>query len=92
VQTPIVKALLPTAADAARLADEFPTAHLDEDGTLFTVIIHGMDYREVLSRIRDWTRRTKVGPVLVTDEQSAEDLLDSKGHRKSLRWSNVSPS
>jgi hypothetical protein len=91
VQTPIVKALLPTAADAARLADEFPTAHLDEDGTLFTVIIHGMDYREVLSRIRDWTRRTNVGPVLVTDEQGAEELLDSKGHRRRLRWSNVSP-
>jgi len=90
--TTIVKALVPTEADAALLANEFAFASLDEDGTLFTVVIHGMDYPEALARIRDWTKRTQVGPVLVTDGESAEDLLERDGPREALRWNDTAPS
>jgi hypothetical protein len=90
--TKIVKALVPTAANAALLANEFAFASLDEDGTLFTVIIHGVDYPDALARIRDWTKRTHVGPVLVTDGESAEDLLERDGPREALRWNETSPS
>jgi hypothetical protein len=76
----VVRALVPTAVAAALLSQEFPTASLDTDGTLSTVMIYGLSYSEALSRIRDWMNRTHVGPVLVTDGESAEDLLG--GRRK----------
>ena len=66
---------MPTAVAAALLSQEFPAASLDRDGTLFTVMIYGLSYSEAVARIRDWMSRTHVGPVLVTDGESAEDLL-----------------
>ena len=71
----VVRALVPTAVAAALLSQEFPAASLDQDGTLFTVMIYGLSYSEAVARIRDWMSRTHVGPVLVTDGESAEDLL-----------------
>lgn len=82
-----VKALLPTALAATLLLNEFPSASLDTDGTLFTVVIYGFSYSDAVSRIREWMARTQVGPVLVTDGDTAEDLLDEDRPRKALRWS-----
>jgi hypothetical protein len=72
----VVKALVPTAVAAILLSQEFPSASLDTDGTLFTVIIYGMSYSDSVTRIRTWMRAWKVGPVLVTDDETAEELLD----------------
>ena len=41
-------------------------------------MIYGLSYSEALARIRDWMNRTHVGPVLVTDGESAEDLLGGR--------------
>ena len=86
-----VKALLPTAIAAALLLNEFPSASLDTDGTLFTVVIYGFSYSDAVSRIREWMARTQVGPVLVTDGDTAEDLLDENRPRNALRWSHGIP-
>ena len=40
---------MPTAVAAALLSQEFPSATLDEDGTLFTVMIYGLSYSEALT-------------------------------------------
>ena len=72
----VVKALVPTAIAAALLSQEFPSASLDTDGTLFTVVIYGLGYSEAVSRIREWMRKAHVGRVLVTDGETAEDLLE----------------
>ncbi len=71
----VVKALVPTAAAASLLSQEFPVSDLVIDGTLFTVVIHAATYSDAVVRIRAWMRRTRLGPVLVTDDKAAEDLL-----------------
>jgi hypothetical protein len=71
-----VKALVPTALAAALLLQEFPSAALETDGTLFTVLIFGVAYPDAVSRIREWMTRSQIGPVLVTDGETAEELLD----------------
>lgn len=73
--TSVVKALVPTAIAAVLLSQEFPTANLDTDGTLFTVVIYGASYSDAVARIRAWMTRSHIGPVLVTDGVTAEDLL-----------------
>lgn len=73
--TRVVKALVPTAMAAALLSKEFPQADLDMDGTLFTVVIYGATYSEALTRIRAWMSRSRVGPILVTDDETTEELL-----------------
>jgi hypothetical protein len=70
-----VKALVPTAAAASLLSQEFPAADLVIDGTLFTVIIYAAVYSDAVARIRAWMSRTHLGPVLVTDGKTAEELL-----------------
>ena len=75
METRVVKALVPTAAAAALLSQEFPHADLDMDGTLFTVVIYGAAYAEVVARIRAWMSRSRVGPILVTDDATTEELL-----------------
>ena len=60
--THVVKALVPTAIAAVLLSQEFPLANLDTDGTLFTVVIYGVS-------------RSHIGPVLVTDDETSEQLL-----------------
>jgi hypothetical protein len=70
-----VKALLPTAVAAILLSQEFSSASLDTNGTLFTVVIHGASYADAVTRIRAWTSRWSIGPVLVTDEETSEELL-----------------
>ncbi len=57
------------------LAQEFPSATLETDGTLFTVLIFGVGYMDAVSRIREWMTRRQIGPVLVTDGETAEELL-----------------
>jgi hypothetical protein len=74
--TNVVRALVPTAIAAALLSQEFPSASLDTDGTLSIVVIYGLGYSEAVSRIREWMTRAHVGPVLVTDGETAEDLLE----------------
>jgi hypothetical protein len=78
-----VKALVPTAAAAGLLSQEFPLADLVVDGTLFTVVIHAASYSDAILRIRAWMRRTHLGPVLVTDDNTAEDLLTEVRPRRS---------
>ena len=73
--TRAVKALVPTAVAAILLSQEFPLANLDTDGTLFTVVIYGVGYSDAVTRIRAWMSTWRIGPVLVTDEQTAEELL-----------------
>ena len=73
--TRVVKALVPTAVAAILLSQEFPFANLDTDGTLFTVVIYGVGYSDAVTRIRAWMSTWRIGPVLVTDEQTAEELL-----------------
>jgi hypothetical protein len=63
-----VKALVPTAVAAALLSQEFPSATLETDGTLFIVVIFGVGYLDAVSRIREWMTRSQIGPVLITDE------------------------
>ena len=58
------------------LAQEFPSAILENDGTLFTVVIFGVGYVDAVSRIREWMTRRHIGPVLVTDGATVEELLD----------------
>ena len=75
METRVVRALVPTAAAAALLSQEFPHADLDMDGTLFTVVIYGAAYTEAVARIRAWMSRSRVGPILVTDDATTEELL-----------------
>ena len=70
-----VTALVPTAAAAALLAKEFPLAELSVDGTLFTVVIAGASYRDAVARIKSWMEAEHVEPVLVTDDETVEELL-----------------
>jgi hypothetical protein len=67
---------------AALLAQEFPFASLDSDGTLFTVVIYGVSYSDVIARIRAWMTTSSIGPVLVTDEETAEELLSDLAPRR----------
>ena len=85
--TNVVRALVPTAIAAALLSQEFPSASLDTDGTLFIVVIYGLGYSEAVSRIREWMSRAHVGPVLVTDGETAEDLLEEHTPRTAPRRS-----
>jgi hypothetical protein len=85
--TRVVKALVPTAIAAALLSQEFPLVSLDTDGTLFTVVIYGLSYSDAVSRIREWMTRSQFGPVLVTDGETAEDLLDESTPREARRRS-----
>ena len=87
----VVKALVPTAIAAALLSQEFPSASLDTDGTLFTVVIYGLGYSEAVSRIREWMRKAHVGRVLVTDGETAEDLLEESPARMARRRSAGTP-
>lgn len=77
-----VKALVPTAMAATLLCQEFPLANLDTDGTLFTVVIYGATYADALTRIRAWMARAHIGPVLVTDGETGEELLFDATPRK----------
>ena len=52
------------------------------DGTLFTVVIYGAAYAEVVARIRAWMSRSRVGPILVTDDATTEELLTDVRSRK----------
>ena len=70
-----VKALVPTAAAAALLAKEVPLAELSVDGTLFTVVIAGASYRDAVARIKSWMEAQHIEPVLVTDDETVEELL-----------------
>jgi hypothetical protein len=70
-----VKVLLPTAVAGVLLSQEFPLADLETDGTLITVVIYGVSYSEAVTRIKAWMNRSRIGPVLVTDEQTNEVLL-----------------
>ena len=83
--TGVVKALVPTAAAASLLCQEFPLADLDIDGTLFTVVIYGATYSEAIARIQAWMSRSHVGPVLVTDDETTEELLSDVRPRTSGR-------
>ena len=78
-----VKALMPTAVAAALLAQEFGTATLETDGTLFTVVILGVGYPDAVARIRQWMTHSQIGPVLVTDGATIEELLDERKTHKS---------
>ena len=82
-----VKALVPTAVAAALLAQEFPSATLEADGTLFTVLIFGVGYSDAVLRIREWMTRSQIGPVLVTDGETVEELLDEVKPRRTRRVS-----
>ena len=73
---PRVDALVPTGVAAALLLQEFPSAILETDGTVCTVVILGIGYSEVVARIRQWMTRSQIGPVLVTDGTTAEELLE----------------
>ncbi len=86
-----MKALLPTAVATTLLSKEFPSATLSIDGSLFTVVIYGHSYSDAVFRIRDWMSRTHVGPVLVTDGDTGEDLLDVPVPRRTVRWYHGSP-
>ena len=83
--TGVVKALVPTAIAAALLSQEFPLAQLDTDGTLFIVVIHGVSYTDAIARIKAWMSRVQIGPVLVTDDSTAEDLLSDDPSTHSRR-------
>ena len=82
-----VKALVPTAVAAAVLLQEFPSATLETDGTLWTVVILGIAYPDAVNRIRRSITRSHIGPVLVTDDATAEELLDESNasRRRPLR-------
>ncbi len=80
--TRVVKALVPTAVAAILLSQEFPFANLDTDGTLFTVVIYGASYSDAVTRIRAWMNTSLIGPVLVTDDETAEELLSDFSPRK----------
>ena len=73
--THVVKALVPTAIAAVLLSQEFPLANLDTDGTLFTVVIYGVSFSDAIARISRWMSRSHIGPVLVTDDETSEQLL-----------------
>ena len=60
--TGVIKALVPTAIAAALLSQEFTSAALDTDGTLFTVIIYGVSYSDAVARISGWMSRSHIGP------------------------------
>src|SRR5690348_670673 len=79
----VVKALVPTAAAASLLSREFPVSDLVSDGSLFTVVIYAATYSDAVVRIRAWMSRTHLGPVLVTDDKTAEDLLTEVRPRRS---------
>jgi hypothetical protein len=80
----VVKALVPTTAAASSLSQEFSLSDLAIDGTLFWVVIHGVTYSDAVARIRAWMSRTHLGPVLVTDDKTAEDLLAEARPQRSL--------
>jgi hypothetical protein len=84
----VVQALVPTAAAARSLAREFPLAELDRDGTLVTVQIYGFTYSDVIARIKEWMSRSRIGPVLVTDNETGEEFLPSFAPRKPLVWNH----
>ena len=58
-----------------------PTNKLSEekvlamDGTLCTVLIYGVGYADAVTRIKAWMSRSRIGPVLVTDDEMGELLL-----------------
>ena len=54
-----VKALVPTAVAAALLSQEFPSATLEADGTLFTVLIFGVGNYDAVTRIPEWMKRSQ---------------------------------
>ena len=81
-----VKALVPTTVAAALLAKEFPGATLEMDGSLSTVIIFGVGYSDAVSQIREWMTRSQVGPVLVTDGETTEELLHGIKPRQPRRF------
>ena len=73
------------------LSQEFPGADLDANGTLFTVLIYGIAYSEVIERIKAWMKASRIGLVLVTDEETAEELLPDFAPR-TLRSDSSRPS
>ena len=80
--TRAVKALVPTAVAAVLLSQEFSSAALDTDGTLFTVVIYGVSYSDAVARISGWMSRSHIGPVLVTDDETSERLLSVPAARR----------
>jgi len=82
----VVRALVPTVAAARSLSREFPRADGDRDGTLVTVRIYGVSYADVIARIKDWMSRSRIGPVLVTDDKTGEVFLPSFAPRRPLAW------
>jgi hypothetical protein len=71
----VVRALVPSETAARSLSQEFPLADLNTDGTLMTVLIYGISYADVIARIKEWMNRSRIGPVLVTDDRTGEELL-----------------
>lgn len=71
----VVRVLVPTEAAARWLTREFPLANLAMDGTLMTVLVYGISYADVVARIREWMNSSRIGPVLVTDDRTGEELL-----------------
>ena len=74
--TRAIKALVPTAIAAVLLSQEFTSAALDTDGTLFTVVIYGVSYSDAIAahqwldeqvahraRARDRRRDVRAAPV-----------------------------
>jgi hypothetical protein len=82
-----IKALVPTAVAAVLLSQEFSSAALDTDGTLFTVIIYGVSYSDAIARISSWMSRSQIGPVLVTDDETSERLLSMPASARRPRTS-----
>jgi hypothetical protein len=79
----VVKALVPTATAVSLLSQEFPLADVAVDGTLFTVVIYAVTYSDAVARITAWMSRTHLGPILVTDDKTAEELLTAVRPRRS---------
>ena len=58
---------------------------MEVDGTVSTVVIVGIGYSDAVARIREWMRRSHLGPVLVSDDTTAEELLTVIKPRRSTR-------
>jgi hypothetical protein len=82
MQRSVVEVLVPTAVAAALLAQEFASVDMNTDGTLFTVVIYGVSYSEAVRRISAWMTSSQLGPVLVTDGETSEELLSEVTPRR----------
>jgi len=80
----VVRALVPSEAAAHSLSREFPLADLDIDGTLAAVLIYEISYADVVARVKAWMNRSRIGPVLVTDDKTDEKFLPGFAPRRPL--------